>query len=82
MRYSVVLDPEEDGSVWNVIVPALLGCFTWGGTVEDALANAREAIAGHLAGIVETGLPVPVETMAPMVAAVDVESPTALPFPA
>ena len=47
-RYTVVLTPEPDGSAWNVTVPALPGCFTWGATVEEALAIARDAIAVYL----------------------------------
>ena len=48
MNYIVALTPEPDGSAYNVTVPALPGCFTWGETVERALENAREAIAVHL----------------------------------
>ena len=47
--YSVVLTPEEDGSAYNVVVPSLPGCFTWGATVEEALAMARDAITLYLA---------------------------------
>ena len=32
-------------------VPALDGCFTQGSTEEEALANAREAIACYLEGL-------------------------------
>lgn len=49
-RYTVVLTPEPDGSAYNVTVPALPGCFTWGNTVEEALEQAREAIALYLEG--------------------------------
>ncbi len=49
-RYTVVLTPEADGSAYNVTVPALPGCFTWGNTVKEALAMAREAIALYLEG--------------------------------
>jgi predicted RNase H-like HicB family nuclease len=44
LRYSVVLEPEPDGSAFNVIVPALPEAHTWGATVEEALAMAREVI--------------------------------------
>ena len=47
-NYVVILTPEPDGSAYNVTVPALPGCFTWGETVEQALENAREAISVHL----------------------------------
>ena len=55
MRYVVVLTPEPDGSAWNVTIPALPGCLTWGEMPEDAIANAREAIAGHVAALRDLG---------------------------
>jgi predicted RNase H-like HicB family nuclease len=48
--FTVVLTPEPDGSAYNVTVPALPGCLTWGATVEDALVMARDAIAVYLEG--------------------------------
>ena len=56
-RYTVVLTPEPDHSAYNVTVPALPGCFTWGTTVEEALAMAREAIELYVAG--EDDVPLP-----------------------
>jgi predicted RNase H-like HicB family nuclease len=50
MHFNVVLDPAEEGG-FNVIVPALDGCFTQGDTEEEALANAREAITCYLQGM-------------------------------
>ena len=47
--YTVVLTPEPDGSAYNVTVPSLAGSFTWGATLEEALTNARDAIAVYLA---------------------------------
>ncbi|MBA2277727.1 MAG: type II toxin-antitoxin system HicB family antitoxin, partial [Chloroflexia bacterium] len=43
MRYTVVVTPEPDGSAFNVTVPALPSCFTWGKSVEEDLIHAREA---------------------------------------
>lgn len=60
-RYAVVLTREPDGSAWNVTVPALPGCFTWGATVDEALAMARDAIATHLDGERATEFPPPGE---------------------
>lgn len=42
-------------------VPALPGVVTEGGTLEQALAMAREAIALHLEGLREDGLEIPIE---------------------
>ena len=43
MNYSVILEPDPDGG-YVVVVPAFPGCYTQGETVDEALANAREAI--------------------------------------
>jgi len=46
-RFAVILTEEPDGG-YCVSVPALPGCYSEGDTVEEALANIREAIAVHL----------------------------------
>ena len=60
-RYVVVLKPSshEDEVGYTVSVPALPGCITEGDTVEEALANAREAIEAYVLSLKERGLPVP-----------------------
>jgi antitoxin HicB len=55
-RFTVVLTPEPGDSAYNVSVPALPGCFTWGATVEEALEQARDAITVFLAGEEESAL--------------------------
>ena len=45
LRYAVVLEPEPDGSAYNVIVPALPEAHTWGATIEEAMRMAHDAIA-------------------------------------
>ena len=42
--YTVVLEPERDAGGFSVSVPALPEIATQGETVEEALANAKEAI--------------------------------------
>jgi antitoxin HicB len=54
-----LLPTEPDG--YSVYVPALPGVVTDGGTVEEALANAREAITGHIDALRRHGYPVPQE---------------------
>jgi antitoxin HicB len=58
-RYTVVVHREEDGSGFYVTVPALPGCFTAGGTEDEAVQNAVEAIQAHVEGLVKSGQPVP-----------------------
>jgi predicted RNase H-like HicB family nuclease len=47
MKVKVVLEPSEEGG-FTAYVPSLPGCISEGETVEDALANIREAIALYL----------------------------------
>jgi len=69
--YSIVLDPDPDGG-YTVTVPALPGCITEGDTVEECLANAREAIELYIEGVIAQGLPIPEERMHPRVLQVTV----------
>ena len=71
MRYTVLVT-SEDG-VFVVRVPALPGCFTQGRTVDEALARAREAVAGHVAALRDLGEPIPVEDAPPIVASVEAQ---------
>lgn len=61
LRYKFMLRKEDDGT-YTVIVPSLPGCLTFGRTVEEALAMAKEAIEGLIACIIERGEEMPVET--------------------
>jgi predicted RNase H-like HicB family nuclease len=47
MRLKVVLEPSDEGG-YTVYVPSLPGCISEGETVEDAMANIREAIELYL----------------------------------
>lgn len=73
-QFTVVLEPDiEEPHRYNVHVPALPGCLTYGESIEDALANAREAITGFVAVLIELGKPVPCESN-PIIAATSVIS--------
>jgi predicted RNase H-like HicB family nuclease len=50
MKFNIVLDKADEGG-FNVVVPALDGCFTQGDTMEEAIENAREAIVCYLEGL-------------------------------
>lgn len=47
MRPKIFLEPSEDGG-YTTIVPSLPGCISEGDTVDEALANIREAIELYL----------------------------------
>jgi predicted RNase H-like HicB family nuclease len=42
MKLKVILEPSDEGG-YTVYVPALPGCISEGETMEEALANIREA---------------------------------------
>ena len=62
LAYTVLIIPGEpdEGGYW-VKFPALPGCVTQGETVEEALANAKEAIEGYVLSLKDRGLFVPEE---------------------
>ena len=47
MKLRVVLEPSEEGG-YTIYVPSLPGCISEGGTVDEAMANIREAIELYL----------------------------------
>jgi predicted RNase H-like HicB family nuclease len=47
-RYAVVLTPDLESGGFTVTVPSLPGVVTHGETVEEALVEARDAIACFL----------------------------------
>lgn len=52
--FTVVIHEEPAGGFWGE-VPALPGCYSQGETVDELLANMREAIAGVLEVLREEG---------------------------
>ncbi len=54
MTYKAIIHPEPTGGYWGE-VPALTGCYSQGETVEELLANLREAAQGCLAVLREEG---------------------------
>ena len=59
MRYPVVLTPDPEDGGFVAECPALPGCVSEGETIEEAIANIREAIEGCLAVLREKGEPLP-----------------------
>jgi predicted RNase H-like HicB family nuclease len=55
MRVQVVLEPSDE-SGYTVYVPSLPGCISEGETVDEALANIREAIELYLEPVEDDGM--------------------------
>ncbi len=71
MKFTVILEPEEDGG-YSVVCAAIPGCVSQGDSLDEALSNIREAILLCLEVRREDGLPRPVET--PEVIAKEIEA--------
>ena len=62
LNYRIRLEKEEEGG-YTVIVPALTGCVTFGGTIEEAIDMAREAIEGYIETLIDLGKEVPTDKL-------------------
>ncbi len=60
-RYTILLTPDPEDGGYTVRVPALPGCNTQGDSLEEAISNAREAIAAYIADLEASGEPIPEE---------------------
>ncbi len=60
MRYTVILQKEEDGG-YVATVPVLPGCVSQGDTRSEALKNIEEAIEVYLEDVGAAGESVPIE---------------------
>lgn len=56
-EYLVIIEKAEKN--YSAYSPDLLGCVATGDTKEETLQRMREAIAMHLEGLREDGLPIP-----------------------
>jgi predicted RNase H-like HicB family nuclease len=59
MRFTIILTPDDEDGGYVAECPAIAGCVSEGDTVDEALANMREAIAGCLESLVAHRLPMP-----------------------
>jgi predicted RNase H-like HicB family nuclease len=60
MKYAVII--EAGARNYSAYVPDLPGCIATGKTLADVKQRMREAIAFHLEGLREEGLPIPEPT--------------------
>jgi predicted RNase H-like HicB family nuclease len=60
MKYAVLI--EQGNTSYGASVPDLPGCIAVGETLEEVQRLIREAIAFHLEGLKEEGLPIPEPT--------------------
>ena len=56
--FKVILEPDPDGG-YVISCPSLPGCYSQGDSVDEALANIREAIEGIIEVRRAQNLPIP-----------------------
>ncbi|MFN8535389.1 MAG: type II toxin-antitoxin system HicB family antitoxin [Dehalococcoidia bacterium] len=71
-RYTVLVHYDPDEQVYLVSIPAL-GTATDGRTLDEAVANAKDALEGGLATLVQYERDVPEEPSLPIVMSLDVD---------
>lgn len=59
MHYPIAIEVGTDTQAFGVVVPDLPGCFSAGDTLEEALANAEEAIAAWMEAELDAGRSIP-----------------------
>jgi predicted RNase H-like HicB family nuclease len=59
-RYTVVFEKEADGG-YHASCPVLPGCHSQGDTLDEALANIKEAIEVYVESLAAHQEPLPVE---------------------
>ncbi|ENU92104.1 hypothetical protein F971_01991 [Acinetobacter vivianii] len=59
MLYPIAIEMGSDTEAFGVTVPDIPGCYSAGDTLEEALDNIKEAIAGHLEILAEDGEDIP-----------------------
>ena len=57
MRYPCVIEPGDETHAFGVIFPDCPGCYSGGDTLEEALNNAPEALAGWMEDMIDEGFP-------------------------
>ena len=51
ITYPALFEYDEEENVYNVRFPDLPGCFTYGETIDEAMAMAKEALTGYLQSV-------------------------------
>jgi len=60
LNFRVLLKKEPEGG-FTVFVPSLPGCITYGDTVDESIANAKEAIELYIESLKAHGEEIPTE---------------------
>lgn len=59
VKFPIAIEPGDEATAYGVVVPDLPGCFSAGDTLEEAYANAADAIELWVEATLETGGTIP-----------------------
>jgi predicted RNase H-like HicB family nuclease len=59
MRYPIAIEPGSATAAFGVVVPDLPGCFSAGDTLDEALANAEEAVVTWIDAMLDRDQAIP-----------------------
>jgi predicted RNase H-like HicB family nuclease len=59
MHYPIAIEPGDEKTAFGVVVPDLPGCFSAGDTIDEAIANAKEAIDLWIEAALDDGAEIP-----------------------
>src|SRR5690606_36888304 len=60
MKYPIAIEPGNETTAWGVVVPDLPGCFSAADEgLDQAMENAKEAIAIWIEDAIKNGEPIP-----------------------
>ncbi|SIT42469.1 conserved hypothetical protein [Paraburkholderia ribeironis] len=57
--FPIAIEAGDEQHAFGVVVPDIPGCHAAGDTLEEAYANAKEAIETHLETLLDEGMPLP-----------------------
>ena len=59
MYYPIAIEPGNASQAFGVVVPDLPGCFSAGDTLDEAMENAKEAVALWVETAIDQDQPIP-----------------------
>ena len=59
LKYPIAIEPGDEHTAFGVVVPDLPGCFSAGDTLDEAIENSKEAIAGWIEITLDEGEKIP-----------------------
>ncbi len=59
MRFPIAIEAGDEGTAFGVVVPDLPGCFSAGDSIDEAIANAEQAIDAWIEAALDEGQEIP-----------------------